>query len=110
MEANTIDMIPEGVTEVYHTSQYDNGRVIRCNIVDGSNTFALTGSESIVLRYKKMNGEFSAISVPNTFGSKSYVDVTLPEEITNELGITYCKLRIKGIGAKAFYLVTERRP
>ena len=110
MEANTIDMIPEGVTEVYHTSQYDNGRVIRCNIVDGSNTFALTGSESIVLRYRKMNGEISSISVPNTFGGESYVDVAIPEELTDELGITYCKLRIGGIGAKAFYLVTERRP
>ena len=110
MEANTIDLIPERMTEVYHASQGDNGRVIRCNLVDGTSVYTLTGSEALTLRYKTMSGASASVPITNTFGTKSYVDIAIPEEMTSALGVVYCKLRINSIGAKAFYLVIEGRP
>lgn len=110
MEANTIDMIPMGMTEVFHVSQGDNNRVIRCDIVDGTSIVTLTGNEALTLRYLKMDGTASAIAIPNTFGTKTYVEIAIPEELTDKVGVVYCKLRINSIGAKAFYILVEGRP
>lgn len=114
MEVNTIDMIPMGMTQVFHVSQRDNNRVIRCDIVDGTSTYTLTGNEALTLRYLKMDGTASAIAIPNTFGTKTYVEIAIPEELTDKVGVVYCKLRINfggaSIGAKAFYILVEGRP
>lgn len=110
MESNTINIIPEGKTEVFHASQGDNGRVIRCNLVDGTAAVTLTGTESLTLRYKKTDGNVSSVLITNTFGTKSYVDIPIPSDMTDSVGVVYCKLRINAIGAKAFYLVVEGRP
>ena len=110
MEANTIDMIPEGITEIYHASQGDIGRVIRLDLVDGSESIVLTGTEGLALHYIKMNGAVGSVGITNTFGTKSYVDVAIPEDMTEDVGRIYCKLRVDGIGAKAFYLDIEGRP
>lgn len=108
MEAHFIDLIPERETPVYHVSQGDNERVIRCNLFDGVEAYTLTGTESVRLRYRRMDGSISSISVPNTSGT--YVNVTLPEDLTAVIGRVYCKLRINSIGAKAFYVDVEGRP
>lgn len=108
MEAFFIDLIPERRTQVYHASQGDNERQIRCNLFDGAEVVTLTGTENIRLRYRKMDGTISSISVPNTSGN--YVIVTLPSDLTDTVGRVYCKLRINNIGAKAFYVDVERRP
>lgn len=110
MENNTIDLIPQRMTEVFHASQGDNNRVIRCNLVDGTAAYTLTGSEALTLRYKTMSGSSSAVPITNTFGTKTYVDIAIPEAMTDKVGVVYCKLRINSIGAKAFYLVIEGRP
>ena len=107
MEVKTINVIPEWATEVFHASQNDNGREIRFNLYDGLEIYQLTGNESLVLRYKKPNGNVSSISVPNPGADNSYVDVTIPEEMTDVAGFGYCKLRINGIGVKAWYLAVE---
>ena len=110
MEENTINLIPEGRTEVFHASQDDNERVIRCNLIDGAETITLAGTESLVLRYKIPNGETSSLVIENTFAGKTYVDISLPEVLTENVGVVFCKLRINGIGAKTFSLVIEGRP
>lgn len=110
MEENKINLIPEGKTEVFHASQDDNGRVIRCNLADGAETITLAGTEGIVLRYKKPNGETSSLAIENTFAGKTYVDITIPEELTETVGAVFCKLRINSIGAKTFILLIEERP
>ena len=110
MEANTIDKIPNGITKVFHASQGDNGRVIRCDLVDGTDIVTLTGNESLVLRYLKMDGSIGSLPIPNTFATKTYVEITIPEELTDTLNRTYCKLRVDGVGYKASYLDIEGRP
>ncbi len=108
METYYIDLIPERGTPVFHVSQGDKGRIIRCNLYDGVMATKLTGTESIRLRYKKPNGDVSSFSVENT--GLTYIDIPIPEEMTDNVGKVYCKFRIGGIGAKAFYVEVERRP
>lgn len=108
MEQNYINLIPERNTPVFHASQDDNNIVIRCDLYDGVKAFKLSGTESIRLRYRKPDGSVSSMSVTNT--SDTYVDVTIPATMTDVKGKVYCKLRISGIGAKAFILEVEERP
>ena len=103
MEAKLINIVPEGVEEVFHLSQDDNGRVIRCKLTE-----PLTGAEALTLRYLKANGDFGAIAATNNGGT--YVDISIPSAITGVPGLVYCKLRINGIGAKAFFINIERKP
>lgn len=103
MEAKLINVVPEGLEEVFHLSQDDNGRIIRCNLTE-----TLTGTEGLTLRYLKANGDFGAIAVTN--GGGAYVDISIPSALTGTPGLVYCKLRINGIGAKAFFINIERKP
>ena len=108
METKYINMIPERNMETFHASQNDKGREIRCGLYDSVFAKALTGAEDVALRYKKPSGAIGSISVENT--ANTYVDISIPETMTDESGKVYCKLRIDGIGAKAFYLEVEGRP
>lgn len=106
METKSVNVIPEGKTQVYHASYGDNGRVIRCDLFDGMSGYDLDGTEMLTLRYVKPNGAHSSVAVVNT--GDDYVDITIPDSMTDIVGVVYCKLRINGIGAKAMYLSVER--
>lgn len=108
MESKSINLIPEQTASVYHISQNDANRTIRLNLFEGSNSVTLSGSEDLRVRYKKPDKSIGSIGVDNT--SDSYVDVTIPSSMTDLAGEVYCKLRISGIGAKAFKLIVEGRP
>lgn len=101
MEAKLINIIPEGVEEVFHLSQGDDGRAIRCNLTE-----TLDGTEALTLRYLLKNGSFGGIPVTNSGGT--YVDISIPSAVTGTPGLVYCKLRINGIGAKAFFINIEQ--
>ena len=108
MESNYINIIPEGETKTYNASQNDSGRTIRSELFEMPMAYTLDGSENIRLRYRKPDGSVSSISVENT--ESTYVDITLPTEMTDQKGTVYCKLRVDGIGAKAFNVEVEGRP
>lgn len=107
MEIKYINLIPERGAPTFHFSRNDNNRVIRCVLYDGAKLFSLSGSEVLRLRYRKPNGEVSSIGVENT--SDNYVDIPIPNSMVDVAGKVYCKLRIDGIGAKAFYIEAEER-
>ena len=108
MEKHYINLVPERNTPVFHASQDDNDLVIRCDLYDGVKAYTLSGTESIRLRYRKPDGSISSIGVTNT--GDTYVEVTIPATMTDIKGKVYCKLRINGIGAKAFIVEVEGRP
>lgn len=108
MESYYINEIPERGTPVYHVSQGDAGRTIRCNLYDGASVKKLGGTESIRFRYRKPNGDVSSFSVTNT--GLSFLDISIPASLTDVVGKVYCKLKIDNIGWKAFYIEVERRP
>lgn len=107
MESYYINMIPERSMPTYHFSQNDNGRVIRCDLYDGVKVVSLSGTEIIRLRYRKPDNTIGVIGVTNT--SNTYVDITIPNSITDIKGKVYCKLRVDGIGARAFIIEVEGR-
>ena len=104
-ESQLINTIPEGKTKVYHASCGDENREITVSLHDGPAVYTLTGTEALTLRYKKVNGEIGACAVPGTSGSD--VTVTLPADVCDTAGVVFCKLRINGIGAKAFFVMVE---
>lgn len=108
MESYYINLIPERNMPTYHFSQNDNGRAIRCDLYDGVKAFKLSGTETIRLRYRKPDNTIGSIGVTNT--SNTYVDITIPDSMTDIKGKVYCKLRVNGIGAKAFIIEVEGRP
>ena len=108
MEAYYINLIPERGTPVFHVSQGDTDRIIRCDLYDGVKAVKLTEADGIVLSCKKPDGNAISIAVTNT--KLTYVDIPIPSTITDIVGKVYCKLRINNIGAKAFQIEVEGRP
>jgi len=105
MQSIDLDMVPRYCSPVCHISQNDSGRTIRCNLFDNFIPMVLTGNEVVVLRTRNSVGRAVSVSVENT--SDKYVDITIPESVTEEKGSVYCKLRIDNIGAHSFYLLVE---
>lgn len=101
----TIDLIPEYEPKVYHASCGDINRSIRVNLVEGLSTLTLTGGETLILNCLLPNGEKHQQVIPSTSGS--YIDIDLDEEITALEGFVYCKLKISGLGCKAFLIYVE---
>lgn len=109
METNYINAIPDRMMrKTYRMSQNDNNREIRCGLHDGALVKTLTGTESLVLRYKKPDGTAGFIGITNPSGN--YIDIAIPNTITDKAGDVYCKLHIDGIGYKAFLINIEGRP
>ena len=108
MENKFINMIPCGNTPVYHLSQNDKNCQIRCSLYDGTPTKVLNGAESVVLRYKKPDKAIGFLNVANT--SNSYVDITIPDTMTDKAGKVYGVLHVNGIGAKSFFIDVEVKP
>lgn len=100
MEEKLINIIPEGVEEVFHASKGDNNVVKRLKLTE-----KLNGTELLCVHYRKSNDAIGSFIVPSTSGL--YVDVAIPSAMTDVVGFVYCKLRIDGIGAKAFLLNIE---
>ena len=105
MQSIDLDTIPRYHFQICHMSQNDSGRTIRCNLFDNCIPVVLTGNEALVVRTRNQFGNVVSIPVVNT--ANKYVDITIPEEVTEKSGMVYCKLRIDNIGAHAFYLLVE---
>lgn len=105
MESKSINLIPERTAPVFHVSQNDADREIRLNLYEGAKVVTLSGSEDLRVRYKKPDGSIGSFGVTNT--SNTYVDVTIPSSVTDKVGRVYCKLKINGLGYKAFYIDVE---
>jgi len=108
METIKLNLIPTRVAPTAHVSQNDEGRVIRLELYDGPLKYTLSGSENIRLRIRKIDGNVANEPVVNT--AESYVDIVTTHDMTDTAGRLFCKLRIGGIGTKAFYIDVEKKP
>lgn len=106
-EKRTIDKIPARETKVFHVSQGDNNRQARINLVDGLEVVNLAASESVIVRYKRPNGQIGSFKIDNYGGT--YLNFYIPSEVTQIPGLVYCKMRIGTIGYKAFFISVEGR-
>lgn len=103
MENRTVNLIPEGHAATFHVSEGDDGREIQLDLTE-----ELTGTEPLVLRFKKPDATVGSFAVPSASGAS--VVVTIPAAMTDVPGFVYCKLRVGGIGTKSFFVKIERRP
>ena len=90
MEQIRIDIVPKGIMPVCHASQYDKGRVIRCNLMDGLQGYVLT-TETIVLNVRKPDDNIVTAAV-EVIAGKTYVDIVTTEQMTACEGNNICEL------------------
>lgn len=105
METINLDLTPGRIPPVCHTSQYDIGRVIRINLLDGASPHTLTGTEEISLRTRKPNGETVVEEVENT--ADSYVEIVTSKDTCDISGENWCELEIDTIGTHNFKMSVE---
>lgn len=97
MEQINLNLIPNGILAVCHVSQYDNtGRKIRFHLFNGSDTYALSGTETITLRIRKTNGEILIFDIPNT--ASDYIELTVLQQMTDVSGVSVCEFRLTDSG------------
>ena len=112
METIKLNLIPTGSLPVVHTSQYDEGRVFRIELFEGSAVYTLDGTEVLECDVKKPDGNIVTIAVVNT--SDNYVDVETTLQMNACAGESFGELHIKKgaqeIGTLNFILAVERSP
>lgn len=97
MEQINLNLIPNGILAVCHVSQYDNtGRKIRFHLFNGSDTYALSGTETITLRIRKTNGEILIFDIANT--ASNYIELTVLQQMTDVSGDSVCEFRLTDSG------------
>jgi len=92
MERITLNVVPRGITPVCHASQYDKGRVICLDLMDGLQGYTLQGTETLELRVRKPDNNVVTAVVENT--SSTYVYIVTTEQMTACEGVNLCELRI----------------
>lgn len=112
MERITLNIIPKGITPVCHASQFDIGRVIRCDIMDNLQGYVFS-DETVELRVCKPDNNIVTESVDVVSGD-TYVLIETTEQMTACDGVNKCELRImKGnvrIGSLNFDMKVEVDP
>lgn len=108
MEIIPLNIIPKGVTYSVNCSKNDKNRVFRCELYDEQDKYYLSGSESLRVRYERPDKMVSSFGVVNT--GSNYLDMEIPQELTEISGLVYCKLHIDSISAKGFYIKVEDSP
>lgn len=109
MEMITLNLIPKGIPPVCHASQYDKGRVIRCNLVDGLQGYVLSG-ETAVLNVIKPDNNIVTEALTATTGN-TYIDIITTEQMCAVAGKNECEIRLtKGeveVGTLNFIMQVE---
>lgn len=90
MEQIKLDIIPKGITPICHVSQYDTGRIIRLNLMDGMQGYILT-DEEITLNVRKPDNNIITAGVSATSGN-AYVDIVTTEQMCACSGDNLCEL------------------
>ena len=102
MERIRLDIIPKGLMPVCHASQYDAGRVIRLDLMDGLQGYSLT-DEEIELDVRKPDGHIVTASVDVVAGN-TFVDIVTTEQMCAVEGENICELKISKDGAEIYSL------
>lgn len=112
MERITLNIVPNGITPVCHASQFDIGRVIRLDLMDGMQGYELT-DEDIELCVRKPDDNIVTAGVEVVSGN-TFVYIVTTEQMTACKGDNKCELRItKGetdIGTLNFIMRCEEDP
>ena len=92
MEQINVNLIPNGIKPICHVSQYDSGREIRLNLFDGTDSFTLTGTETIEFDVKKSDGTVYTTEITNT--EDDYLIITTTSQMCAAVGENICSVKI----------------
>ena len=92
MQRIKVDITPKGIIPVCYAKQYDNGRIIRFDLVDGLQGYVLS-DETVSFEVRKPDNTIVTEDVTIESG-KTYVDVETTEQMCAVEGCNLCVLKI----------------
>ena len=92
MQRVKVDITPKGIVPVCYAKQYDNGRIIRFDLVDGLQGYVLS-DETVSFEVRKPDDNIVTEDVTIESG-KTYVDVETTEQMCAVEGCNLCVLKI----------------
>ncbi len=113
MEQIRLDLIPGKSAPVCHASQYDVGRTIRLNLVEGGSEYSIPAGTSAEIHIRKPDNNIISATVTATQGNK-YIDIETEEQWTACAGTNLCEIVLTNggnvIGTINFILEVEMDP
>lgn len=113
MEQIRLDLIPGKSAPVCHASQYDVGRTIRLNLVEGGSEYSIPSGTTAEIHIRKPDNNIISAAVTATQGNK-YIDIVTAEQWTACAGTNLCEIVLTNggnvIGTINFILEVEMDP
>lgn len=107
-----LDIIPNGKTQKFFVSQFDNERKFSIKLNENGLPFSLLGDETLTLQVSTPDNEYIEAEIENNGGD--IIKLVVSDDITGVAGTCYCKINIdyqnKSISTSAFYIIIEKKP
>ena len=97
MQKIKVNLIPSGLPVACYSSQYDEGRVIRCELYNGLQPYTLQENDVVTLNLRKPDNHVVTATLSATAGNK-HVDLVTSEQMTAVFGVNKCLLKITNTG------------
>ena len=111
MEKIKLNLIPNGVSPVCHTSQNDNGRLIEVELLDGITPYTLVSGDALTVLVKRPDNILITKDLTAEVGSISTV-IDVSSEMTAIEGVNECEIRLTNsdviIGSLNFFMSVEQ--
>ena len=111
MEAIKVNLIPNGIPQTCHASQYDVGRQIRLDLFDGFTPYVIQSGDTFTLNVRKPDNHVITETVTGTEGN-TYLVIETTEQMTAVMGKNLCEIRVENsgdnIGSLNFIMQVER--
>lgn len=111
MEAIKVNLIPNGIPEACHASQYDEGRQIRLDLFDGLTPYTIQAGDTFTLNVRKPDNHVITQTVTGTEGN-TYLVIETSEQMTAVTGENLCEIRLENdgdnIGSLNFIMQVEK--
>lgn len=111
MEAIKVNLIPNGIPQMCHASQYDEGRQIRLDLFDGFTPYVIQSGDTFTLNVRKPDNHVIIETVTGTEG-ETHLVIETTEQMTAVMGKNLCEIRVENdgdnIGSLNFIMQVEK--
>ena len=111
MEAIKVNLIPNGIPQMCHASQYDVGRQIRLDLFDGFTPYVIQSGDTFTLNVRKPDNHVVTETITGTEGNTHLV-IETTEQMTAVTGKNLCEIRVENdgdnIGSLNFIMQVEK--
>ena len=111
MEAIKVNLIPNGIPEACHVSQYDEGRQIRLDLFDGLTPYTIQAGDTFTLNVRKPDNHVITQTITGNEGN-TYLIIDTTEQMTAVTGENLCEIRLENggdnIGSLNFIMQVEK--